>query len=208
MPVLVIICATGLVLVWLARSANDRGAPASADDWGGTVLGVEQPMPDLRMTDTSGQPFDLRSATAGQLTLLMFGYTHCPDICPISVATLSSALASLDPAVANKVQLVFVTADPERDTPDVLRRFLDQFDEGFVGLRGTLEELDAAQAAANVPPAVRDEPDAEGNYTVGHATQMIAYQPDGIARIVYPFGTREGDWVRDLPRLVAGEHPS
>ena len=61
---------------------------------------------------------------------------------------------------------------------------------------------------AKVPPAVRETPDEDGNYIVGHATQIIAYQDDGIARIVYPFGTRQEDWVRDLPRLLAGEQPT
>ncbi|MFN7151088.1 MAG: SCO family protein, partial [Microthrixaceae bacterium] len=190
----------------LVASRSDRSS--GREDWVGTVLGIEQTKPEITLTDTAGDRFDLADSTDGQLTLLMFGYTNCPDICPISVATLASALDSMDPAVARKVRLVFVTADPERDTPERLRTFLDQFDERFIGLTGTLDELDAAQDAANVPIAVRDEPDEDGSYAVGHATQMIAYQSDGVARIVYPFGTREGDWVRDLPRLVAGEEPA
>ena len=203
----VLLAVAALALALAVRWSADRDDPVAGSDWGGTILSAPQEKPDLRMVDTEGQPFDLRSDTEGQVTLLMFGYTNCPDVCPISVATLGSALDSLDPAVANKVQLVFVTADPERDTAERLREFLDQFDTDFVGLRGSLDELDAAQAAAKVPAAVRDEPDENGGYTVGHATQMIAYQTDGRARIVYPFGTRQGDWMRDLPRLVAGEVP-
>jgi protein SCO1/2 len=207
-PLVIAVLAVGVLLAAGAFVATRSDQAADRDDWAGTVLGIEQTKPQIALTDTAGDPFDLTDATDGQLTLLMFGYTNCPDICPISVATLASALDSMDPAVAGKVRLVFVTADPERDTPERLRAFLDQFDDRFIGLTGTLDELDAAQDAANVPIAVRDEPDEDGSYAVGHATQMIAYQSDGVARIVYPFGTRESDWVRDLPRLVAGEQPS
>lgn len=196
----------GLIAVTASRRGSES-ASNSPSDWRGTLLESPQDKPDLVLTDTSGKPFDLRADTEGQLTLLMFGYTNCPDICPISVATLASTLDSLEPSAAKSVRMVFVTADPQRDTEERLRAFLDQFDESFIGLTGTQEQIDAAQAAAKLPLATRDKPDDNGSYTVGHATQMIAYQADGTARIVYPFGTREADWARDLPRLVAGEVP-
>jgi protein SCO1/2 len=158
--------------------------------------------------DTDGRAVDLGADTDAAVTLVMFGYTNCPDICPISLATLASALRAMDPSDANKVRLLFVTADPARDTPEVLRSYLNGFDDRYIGLTGSIEEIDEAQALANVPPAVRDEPDENGSYAVGHATQMIAYQRDGTARIVYPFGTREGEWLQDLPRLIRGEIPT
>lgn len=208
LALVIVVASLALGLIAFTASRRDPGADVgNGSAWRGTVLPVEQRKPELVLTDTSGQPFDLTAQTDGQLTLLMFGYTNCPDICPISVAALASALDSLDPAVAASVRMVFITADPERDTPKRLREFLDQFDDSFIGLTGTIEQVDAAQAAAKVPLATRDDPDEDGGYDVGHATQMIAYQSDGTARIVYPFGTREADWVRDLPRLVAGEVP-
>lgn len=187
---------------------DPRASDTESDSgWSGTVLGIEQSKPDVTLTDTAGQPFNVASDTPRPVTLLMFGYTNCPDVCPISLSTLASALRSMGPDVAGKVQMVFVTADPERDTPERLRDYLDQFDIGFVGLTGTPEQLAEAQTLAKVPPAVTDEPGDDGTYAVGHATQMIAYQSDGTSRIVYPFGTREGDWVSDLPRLIADERP-
>jgi protein SCO1 len=203
------VLAIGAAMVLLAGVAF-LGSRVVADDaeWAGTVLGIAQAKPAVVLHDTDGRPVDLAADTPAEVTLVMFGYTNCPDICPISLATLASALAAMDPNEANKVRLLFVTADPARDTPEVLRTYLDQFDERYVGLTGTLEELDQAQTLANVPPAMRDEPDENGSYAVGHATQMIAYQRDGTARIVYPFGTREGDWLRDLPRLLRGETPT
>jgi len=186
------------------------GSRVATDDaeWAGTVLGIQQEKPAVVLHDTEGRPVDLAADTPAEVTLVMFGYTNCPDVCPISLATLASALDGMDPSDADKVRLFFVTADPARDTPEVLRSYLDQFDERYVGLTGSIEEIDEAQALANVPPAVRDQPDENGSYTVGHATQMIAYQRDGSARIVYPFGTRERDFLRDLPRLLRGETPT
>lgn len=197
------------VLVAITALIGSRPEPAgTAAGWAGTVLESAEPKPATVLWDTEGRPVDLAADTDAPLTLLMFGYTNCPDICPISLATLASSLDSMGPEIANKVTMYFVTADPARDTPEVLRKYLDGFDPRFVGLTGTIEEIDRAQELANVPPALRDEPDEDGSYSVGHATQMIAYQADGTARIVYPFGTREGDWTSDIPRLVAGERPA
>lgn len=194
-----------LVLVGgLLVSQRDR----TSEPWAGTVLGTPQDKPDIVLTDTDGNPFDLQAETEGQTTILMFGYTSCPDICPINVATLASALDGLDRSLGQSLRFVFVTVDPARDTPEVLRAYLDKFDRRFVGLTGTPDELVAAQEAAGVPVAADDPRADDGSYTVGHASQMILYQPDGVARIVYPFGTRQSDWSRDLPRLLAGEEPA
>ena len=196
----------GLLLVGIGLLASERSAAES--EWAGTVLASPQAKPEIVLTDTSGQPYDLRAETAGTTTILMFGYTSCPDVCPINLASLDGALDELGDNRSNGVRVVFVTVDPERDTPEVLRRYLDQFDSNFIGLTGTPEEIRAAQAAADVPGAVRDPQTTPDGYTVGHASQLIAYQPDGQARIVYPFGTRQSDWTRDLRRLLTGEQPS
>ncbi|MFV0318080.1 MAG: SCO family protein [Microthrixaceae bacterium] len=195
-----------VVLAGLAFLATR--ADTSAPDWRGRVLPEAEPIPDLTLADTNGEDFNLISDTPGDVTLLMFGYTNCPDVCPISLGTLNAALEDLGPDVANRVDMVFVTADPQRDTPVRLREYLDGYNADFVGLRGTEEQTVDAQDLANVPRAQLEEPDDDGEYAVGHATQIIAYQSDGQARIVYPFGTRAEDWKLDLPRLLDGEHPS
>jgi protein SCO1 len=203
--VLIAVAGVALLAVGLLASGWNR----SSQPWAGTVLGAPQEKPDITLTDTSGAPYNLVDRTAGKFTVLMFGYTNCPDVCPINLATLDSAMEALGPKVRGKVDVVFVTADPARDTPQVLRDYLDRFDTGFVGLTGTLPEVKAAQQEAKLPIATLDtKKDSSGNYTVGHATQMIVYAPDGEARIVYPFGTRQSDWSRDLPRLLAGEEPT
>ena len=196
----------GLLLVGIGLLASERSATGSA--WAGTLLAAPQPKPDVVLTDTAGRPYDLRAETAGTTTILMFGYTSCPDVCPINLASLGAALDELGDNRSSGIRVVFVTVDPARDTPEVLRRYLDQFDHDFIGLTGTPEQIAAAQRDAAVPGAVRDPQTSPDGYTVGHASQLIAYQPDGNARIVYPFGTRQSDWTRDLRRLLSGEQPS
>lgn len=197
----------------LLRSDDPGGTASTTDDdgWAGVLLGEPTPRPDFTLTDTEGQPFDFRERTQGQLTMLFFGYTNCPDICPIQMATLARALeepGTPDPTV------VFVTTDPERDTPEHLRSWLDGFDPEFIGLSGTPEETAAAEEAAKIAPSMRlpDEPgepvdeDAE-EYLVGHASQVLAFTPDDQAHVAYPTGTRMQDWLSDLPRL-AEEFPA
>ena len=93
-----------------------------------------------------------------------------------------------------------MTVDPERDTPEVVRRFLDSFNSDFVGLVGSQDEVEVAQIAAGVPIAVVEGTGTE--YTVGHAGQMLVYAPNGLGYSVYPFGTRQSDWMHDLPILL------
>lgn len=160
-------------------------------------------MPDIVLTDTDGEPYDLRAESEGRVTLLYFGYLNCPDACPIHMAVLDHTFEQLAPDVRSSIDVVFVTTDPERDSPADLGAFLDRFDPDFVGLTGSADDLRDAQVAAGVPVAVVEPADADGEYLVGHATQVVVFDADGVARRVYPFGVRQSDWLADLPRLVA-----
>jgi Uncharacterized protein SCO1/SenC/PrrC, involved in biogenesis of respiratory and photosynthetic systems len=111
----------------------------------GPSLGQAIPKPDFTLTATDGSQFNFRQQTEGKITLLFFGYTHCPDVCPVHLANIAAALHTLGPEVQRKVEVVFVTTDPDRDTPEVIRAWLDKFDPKFVGLRGTLDEVNAIQ---------------------------------------------------------------
>jgi protein SCO1/2 len=186
-------------------------APAASADSAAAMRGLElQPpraKPQFVLTDTEGKPFDFKRDTDGYATLLFFGYTQCPDVCPVHVANIAAVLHNLPPTVSQRVRMVFVTTDPERDTPAVLRRFLDKFDRGFIGLTGTPDEILAAQAAARIPAATKQVPDSTkpGEYLIGHAAFVFAYTPDGLGRYLYPFGVRQADWAHDIPRLVDWE---
>ncbi|HEU4630801.1 MAG TPA: SCO family protein [Gemmatimonadaceae bacterium] len=195
---------TGVTLA-AAACAPAGGAPPS--EFAGIVLPEPLAKPAVTLTDTQGQPYDLRRETDGKVTLLFFGYTSCPDVCPVHMANIAAVLKAAEPEVRDNVKVVFVTTDPERDTPQRLREWLDSFDPSFVGLTAPLDEVNRIQATLNIPPAVRQPlppgADSAAGYGVGHAAQVIAFSPfDDLAHVVYPFGTRQRDWAHDLPELV------
>lgn len=210
----VLVAVTTVVLGIVAALAAGRdgdtetGGSAATDvqgdtaGWHGAVLHDPVPRPDFTLTDTTGATYDFQAETAGRLTLLFFGYTSCPDICPIHMATLSAALAQ--PGMPDPI-VVFVTTDPVRDTPERLRSWLDNFGTDFVGLTGTPEQIAAAEDAAGVARSLvvaEDGATPDGDYEVGHAAQIIAYTPDDLSHLQYPFGVRRQDWEADLPRML------
>jgi protein SCO1/2 len=169
-------------------------------------IGVEMPSPlvtpDLTFTDSHGQPFHVPGAMAGKVTLLMVGYTHCPDVCPVHLANLAAVLKKMPTEIQSGVQVVFVTIDPVRDTPPVLDSFVSTFDPTFIGLTGSDSSLASLQQALQLGLAYENRAGKDGSYTVGHASAVIAFTRDGLARVRYPFGTRQADWAHDLPLLV------
>jgi len=206
---------TGLIALVLALAcapsaedaASDAAAPGSAEAVAARLRLAGRPLdpplsrPDFVLTDTRGRRFDFRAETAGRLTLLFFGYTSCPDICPVHLANLAQVLRKADPEVRRAVSVVFVGVDPRRDTPERVREFLDRFDEGFIGLTGSKEALRAAQLAAEVPPAAVDR-EWEGGYSVSHAGWILLVTPDDRAHLRYPFGVRQSEWAHDLDVLA------
>jgi protein SCO1/2 len=165
------------------------------------------PKPRFILADTSGRPFDFAEKTKGHVTLLFFGYTYCPDQCPMQMANLGAALKKVRAVIADQVKLVFVTTDPARDTPQVLRRWLDLFDRRFIGLTGSEAAIEAVQRAAGVPVATKTGL-SNANYAVAHANFVIAYSKDNLAHVIYPGGVSKDDWVHDLPLLTreTGSH--
>ncbi len=209
-----------LALFTLAACGERKPPSASVADAPATATPAEQdtanqprgfartppkPLPDIVLTDTDGKRFDLRKETAGYATLLFFGYTHCPDVCPVHMANIARALKGMPAPDAGRIKVVFVTTDPDRDTPKRIRDWLDTFDPTFIGLRGTPDELAAAQQAINMPVAQKDAPrdsTRPDEYGVGHGAFVSAATPDGLIRYLYPFGFRQSDWAHDLPLLA------
>lgn len=158
-----------------------------------------QPRPSFTLSDTSGKSYAFGRATAGKPTLLYFGYTHCPDVCPTTMADIGQALRTVPSDIQRRTQVVFVTTDVKRDTGPVLAAWLAHFDtelpNRFVGLTGTQGQIDAAQAAARVQLA-----EDEGQQ---HSAEVLLYGSDDYARVQYLQSTNEADQIRhDLP-LVA-----
>lgn len=184
-------------------AARTTATTTNQDDpaWQGAIVTPPIVKPSVVLTDTAGQPFDLQAQTDGYVTLLYVGYTHCPDICPMHMADLSAAMKQMPADVTSKVKVVFVTADPERDTGPVLRKWLDLFNKEYIGLTGTQAEVDDFQRTIGVEPATRSDL-GNGNYSVSHAAFLIAFGTDDVAHLVYPSGITVETWLHDLPKLV------
>lgn len=183
------------------RDPDPTGAGRSAATYRGGLVTPPLPKPTFTLTDTSGAPFDFRVQTQGYVTLLFFGYTHCPDECPTHMATIASSLQQMPTEVRDHVKVVFVTTDPARDGKKVLRAWLNNFDSRFIGLTGSEAAIVAAQHAAHIPPASKTVL-ANKAYAVGHASFVLAYTKDNLAHVIYPGGVSPRDWAHDLPLLV------
>lgn len=167
----------------------------------GTKPFAPLPKVSFTMPDMWGDPFDFRAETDGRIALLFFGYTYCPDVCPLQMATLAAALKQTPEDVRSLVHLVFVTVDPERDTPERLRQWLSAFDTTFVGVRGTADQIAEALAFYRYPAPERGP--EETGYLVGHPALVYAFTPDDLGRAMYGAETREATWLHDLT-LMAG----
>lgn len=174
----------------------------AGEQYRGGLVSPPLPKPSFTLVDTSGAPFDFRAKTEGYVTLLFFGYTFCPDMCPMQMSTVAQALKALPSDQANRFKVVFVTTDPDRDTGQVLRTWLDHFDKRFIGLTGSKAAIQRAQVAANVDPAQKAGALNDGSYAINHAAWVLAYTNDNLAHVLYPVGVKQQDWVHDLPLLA------
>ncbi|WP_045876410.1 SCO family protein [Pseudofrankia sp. DC12] len=212
-PVVTLTVLGAAVLVLTAALAGCGGSSASStgvvnlDDapkaagLRGPELATPLPMPDIRLTDTAGRPYDVKAATGGKLTFVYFGYTHCPDVCPTTMADIARALDLVPAADRGRVAVVFITTDPDRDTGPVIRSWLDQFNPSFVGLRGPLAQVADYAGQLGVPLAAPQR-QADGTVTVDHGAQVTAFSPDGTARTVYLANTQVEDYAHDIPLLL------
>lgn len=196
-----LLAALALVPLAAACSGGDDNSGDSDATYMGAIVTPPIGKPDAVLMDENGQPFDLRKETEGYVTLLYVGYTHCPDICPTHLYEISEALKKLDPDIRKEIKVVFATADPERDSPEQLKQYLDTFDPDFIGLTGTRDLMDQFQVALGLQPASRTDLGG-GNYAVNHAAYVMAFTKDNYAYTVYPSGMGQKEWLNDLPLLV------
>jgi len=141
---------------------------------------------------------------AGRYVLLTFGYTHCPEVCPLSLAKTAQARRALG-AAAERVQVVFVTIDPERDTPEILHRYVRAFDRDILALRGSPEQT---RVAANSFRASFRKVMHETGYAMDHTMLIYLIGPDQRLKLAFPHETAGEMIVADLKTLLADEHRS
>ena len=190
-------------LLAAALLAGCGGAPEEGDV-AGAVLTDPYVVPDTPLVDTAGEPFSLASDTDARLTLVFFGYTHCPDICQVVMSSLASAMTRLPEADREDVEVVFVTTDPARDDEQAIRSYLDRFDPSFVGLTGRLDTI--TRIGGDLGIAVeKGERLPSGGYEVTHSTPVIGIDPDDRVPIVWTEGTSAAEFASDAHTLLTGE---
>ncbi|MFC9430065.1 SCO family protein [Streptomyces sp. NPDC056987] len=173
-----------------------------------TVLDQPFKKPNLVLKDTDGKDYDLREATKGKPTLIYFGYTNCPDVCPLTMSNIAIARKSLSKAEQEQLQVVFVTTDPERDTSAELAKWLPSAgDPSFVGLTGDFPTIQAGARQLGIGiDAPKKEKD--GTTVSMHGTQVIAFSPKTDAGyVLYGEDATSDDYAKDLPKIIKGENP-
>lgn len=156
---------------------------------------------DFSLIDQSGRPFAL-SQERGKPVVLFFGYTHCPDICPTTLADLAHAKASLGPAAAG-VAVLFVTVDPNRDTPIALKKYVALFDPSFIGLTGSAAQLAPVYNAYHVYHQIAPDKDGAGGYLVTHSAAVYFIDRDGRLRTIGDYTDGREQITRDLKEIVS-----
>jgi protein SCO1/2 len=167
----------------------------------GAVLDQPYVVPPTPLTDTDGASYSLAGDTDKRLTLVFFGYTHCPDVCQVVLSTLASAMTRLDEADHEQVDVVFVTTDPERDTEKVLRNYLDRFDPTFIGLTGPIDSIiDVGKGMAVAVEQGHQLP--SGGYDITHGTSVLAIDGGDEVPILWTQGTSATQFASDVHQLL------
>ena len=180
-----------------SRSTLTLGGPSPSG--AGSLVTNPHPLTDFTLTDDEGQPFALHQLR-GKPTLLFFGFTQCPDLCPTTLAEFKGARRVLG-ADADRVQLLFISVDPERDTNAVLKRYLAAFDPSIIGLRG--DDATLAPVAHEYDLTYRKQALSSGGYTVAHTATAFLIDAQGQLRVVYPYGVPASALARDARAFFA-----
>lgn len=166
-------------------------SPFHASEVGARFAGA-----DFKLTDHNGRPRTLRDFR-GKVVVLFFGYMHCPDVCPTTMADLAQVMGKLGHD-SDRVQVLFVTVDPERDTPELLAQYVPAFHPSFMGLYGDAQSTAEVARAFNV--MYQKQPTTAG-YNVDHSAGTFLIDPSGRVRLISPYGQRT-DWLEQDIRLL------
>jgi len=192
--------AAGLVVLALTMSAC--GSSGGDAKFYGITHDAYKVLPD-RLTDTGNKPFSLATDTHKPLTLVFFGYTHCPDICPMVMSNLASAMTRLSADEQQKVQVIFVTTDPSRDTTAVLKRYLDHYNKSFLGLTGPIATISKIAQPLAVYVAQGQKLPSGGYDLNTHSTQVTAIDADHKARVLWEMSTSSAQYASDIRTLLS-----
>lgn len=165
----------------------------------GSAIDPPAPMPDFTLHSADGSV--TLSQFAGKYVVLYFGFTNCPDVCPTTLAHLRDALSRLG-AGADQFQVIFISVDPARDTPELTSAYAGRFNPAFLGLSGAKEEIDAVTKGYGIFVQL-NEPDAEsGYYSVDHTATTLVLNREGALALTWPYGLSADDILEDMKVLV------
>lgn len=190
-------------LLLLALSFALAGFAQAADKLKSGTFDPPRMAPQIAQKAADGKDFAL-DKYRGKVVVLEFGYASCADVCPVSLALLKQARERLGP-LGDKLQVVFVTVDPQRDTAPKLRAYLEQFDKSFIGLTGTEEQMAAIRKAYGISATKKMVEGSTTEYTMGHSSYLYFIDPQGKLRALMPFGRPADDIVHDVTLLAQGQ---
>jgi len=153
----------------------------------------------LNLTDHTGKHRTLADFK-GKAVALFFGYTHCPDVCPTTMADLKQAMKLLG-SRANELQVLFVTLDPERDTQEVLAKFVPSFDASFIGLRGSMDEVTTTAKAFKIFSS-KVQSEGHSGYTIDHSAGLYVFDKAGKIRLYIDYSERPADIASDIKQIL------
>ncbi|HEU4654717.1 MAG TPA: SCO family protein [Steroidobacteraceae bacterium] len=183
-----------MLCVWVANaSAADSALALKAG-----VFDPPRAAPDFTLQRSNGQPLTLRDFR-GKIVILGFGFTSCPDVCPTTLGVLAQAHKKLG-AQGEDVQVVYITVDPERDTPERMHAYLKSFDPSFIGGTGSAEQLAAVRKEYGIQA---NRKQFGQNYTFGHSSFIYLIDRKGLLRALMPYGHSPDDYVHDAKLLLA-----
>ena len=182
------------MLAFALASCTPQGATFQSSDVTGSTFGRDFALPDFNGKERTLADF------RGKAVVVFFGYTQCPDVCPTTLAALAEAMKRLGPE-ADRVQVLFITVDPERDTPDLLSKYIPAFDPRFVGLRGDAEQT--ARTAKEFKILYQKQPGASpGSYTMDHSAGTFIFDPQGRLRLYVGLAQGPDVFAHDLRELL------
>jgi protein SCO1/2 len=186
--------------LFVSRAILDRGSGAPVELAGGTLLEPPQALPPVDLVDQTGAAFG-SARLQGRWSLLFFGFTSCPDVCPMTLALLAQVEKSLaDLPAEQRPQIVLMSVDPKRDTPERLAAYVTHFSPTFVGTTGSPEAIESFTRKLGVPVAIHTLDD--GSYTVDHSATIFLINPDAQLRAVFSTPHVPADISADYRRIV------
>ena len=189
----------GLLMGWLVIGAVNGRLPFGRPEFHGMVMQSPDPVINFTLLSGGEQEVSLRDFR-DKVVLIYFGYTFCPDVCPATMTELSTAMDTLGKD-GDDVQIIMISVDPLRDTPDIVDEYVKQFDPAFVGLTGTDDQIASVAIPLGIYYEKHDGTPASG-YLIDHTATVAVIDKDGFLRLIYPFDTPGEDIAQDMRYLL------